>query len=231
MKRNQHYAVLTGDIVSSSIYRGAEKKAFLEALTSSFRLIESLKPKLVYAPFQIYRGDSFQGVLSDPSYAIRAVIIMRAALRSSQRALAPWQLIDSRIAIGIGQIDAIFSRTTSTGYGEAFQYSGPSLDNMKPHRRLMIKTPWANLNEELDIECGLLDALIETWSYPRAEVMKYRMQDFTQQAISEILKISQPAVNRRLKGAGDQSVDALCERFKLLISREIKRQRNNRTAS
>jgi hypothetical protein len=229
MKRNQYYAVLTGDIVSSSVHHGIKKMAFLEALTSSFRLIESLKPNLLYAPFQIYRGDSFQGVLSDPSYAIRIAVIMRAAQRSFQRTSSPSLIIDSRIAIGIGQIDTIFSRTTSTGYGEAFQYSGPALDNMKPNRRLMVKTPWANVNEELDIECGLLDALIETWSYQRAEVMKYRMQGFTQRTISEALEISQPAVNQRLRGAGDQSVVGLCDRFELLISREIKPLQNNST--
>lgn len=245
MRSAEYYAVLTGDIIGSTVYHQVTKKSLGEPITSAFRVIETWKKQLIYSPVQIYRGDSFQVVLNDPADALRAAIIIRAALRSFAKAPLPARLLDCRIAIGIGKTelarlnyyqnkydqagkfllkniqindsDTTVNNDTSNWLGRAFTYSGALLDDKKSRRNLMIHTPWSNINNELEIEFSLLDLIIENWGCGRSEVMKYRMQGLKQEDISKELNVSQPAVNRRLKGAGDHVIDDLCRRFEKLI--------------
>ena len=62
------------------------------------------------------------------------------------------------------------------GDGEAFRNSGPELDKMKKREQnLVIRTPWSEINEELGIECALLDALIQRWTKEQAEAILYQI--------------------------------------------------------
>jgi hypothetical protein len=249
MRSAEYYAVLTGDIIGSTVYHQVTKKSLGEPITSAFRIIETWKKQLIYSPVQIYRGDSFQVVLNDPVYALRAAIIIRAALRSFAKVPPPARLLDCRIAIGIGKTEldklnqhqnsydqagnsllkgvrindtgTTVNNDTSNWLGKAFTYSGALLDDKKSRGNLMIHTPWSNINNELEIEFALLDLIIESWGYGRSEVMKYRMQGLKQEDISKELSVSQPAVNRRLKGAGGHVIDSLCRRFEQLIVDKI----------
>jgi len=249
MRNAKYYAVLTGDIRGSTSYHQVTKKSLEEPIASAFRIIEIWMPQLIYAPAQIFRGDSFQVVLTDPAYALRAAIIIRAAFRSFGKVYLPPRLLDCRIAIGIGKTElakiyqnrsryaeaenvlrespkinrteTIINNYTSSWLGKAFMYSGALLDDKNSRRNIMVRTPWSNINNELKIECALLDLIIEGWSYGRSEVMKYRIQGLKQKDISNKLNVSQPAVNRRLMGAGDQVIDDLCRRFEQLIGDKI----------
>jgi hypothetical protein len=249
VRNAQYYVVLTGDIIGSTVYHQVTKKSLGEPITSAFRVIETWKKHLLYAPVQIYRGDSFQAVLNDPVYALRAAIIIRAALRSFAKVPAPAGLLDCRIAIGIGKTelaklyqhqnrydqsgnillknietngsDTPVNNDTSNWLGKAFTYSGALLDDKESRGNLMVHTPWSNINNELEMEFALLDLIIENWGHGRSEVMKYRIQGLKQEDISKELNISQPAVNRRLKGAGGHVIDSLCRRFEQLIGDKI----------
>jgi len=249
MRNSEYYAVLTGDIIGSTVYHQVTKKSLGEPIKSAFRIVETWKKQLIYSPVQIYRGDSFQAVLNDPADALRTAIIIRAALRSFAIVPLPARLLDCRIAIGIGKTDlaklyqyqnkydqaknillkniqindtdTTVNDDTSNWLGKAFTYSGALLDDKKSRRNLMVHTPWSNINSELEMEFDLLDLIIENWGYGRSEVMKYRIQGLKQEDISKELNVSQPAVNRRLKGAGDQVIDSLCRRFEQLIGDKI----------
>jgi hypothetical protein len=78
MKNHDLYAVVTGDIISSSKFKEKQHEHLLSALKSSFRTIEEIWPNIIYAPFGIYRGDSFQGVLSKPEKALHVALVIRA---------------------------------------------------------------------------------------------------------------------------------------------------------
>jgi len=227
MRSAQYYAVITGDIIGSTVYHKVTKKSLGEPITSAFRIIKTWKKQLIYSPVQIYRGDSFQVVLNDPVYALRAAVIIRAALRSFAKVPAPARLLDCRIAIGIGKTELAklpqhqIINDTSNWLGKAFTYSGALLDDKESRGNLMVRTPWSNINRELEIEFALLDLIIENWGHGRSEVMKYRVQGLKQEDISKELNISQPAVNRRLKGAGDHVINSLCRRFEQLIGDKI----------
>jgi len=67
----------------------------------------------------IFRGDSFQGVLSRPDEALNAALIIRASLLSKFKGKRT--RLDSRIAIGIGKIDYLPLDQAGEGDGEAFR--------------------------------------------------------------------------------------------------------------
>jgi hypothetical protein len=75
------YAVITGDVVHSSRLRGERWSTLVELMERTFDAVDSIVGS-VAAPFSIHRGDSFQGVLSDPALALKAALVIRAKLRS-----------------------------------------------------------------------------------------------------------------------------------------------------
>ncbi|MCF6154674.1 MAG: hypothetical protein E3K36_05360 [Candidatus Brocadia sp.] len=218
MRNDGLYAVITGDIVGSSRLTTAQRSRLLSVLKSSFNTIKDILPDGIRAPFEIHRGDSFQGVLSKPEAALRVAIIIRAGLRHGFKTKQRRYALDARIAIGIGSIDFLPSGRGSEGDGEAFRRSGPTLDGMKGDRRLLIRTPWQAVDAELDIECALLDALINRWSAEQSQAILGQIRGLTQERAAKEFGISQPAVRQRLKSAGGWAIEELCRRYELLIA-------------
>lgn len=219
MKSNRLYAVITGDIVGSSKIKNNQRSHLLSLLKSTFCTMEKIIPGRIQSPFEIHRGDSFQGVLSNPEDALRIVILIRTSLRYGFKIKQSQNILDARIAAGIGKITFLPSGRGSEGDGEAFWLSGPILDKMKGDKRLVIRTPWEEINSELDVECALLDALINRWSAEQAQAINGKIKNLTQEQIARQLGISQPAVRQRLKRAGSWAVEELCSRYEQLIQK------------
>lgn len=233
METEKIYAVLTGDLIGSSRFKIKEREEVLTNLKDSFKIIS---PDIVASRFVVFRGDSFQGVLSRPDEALNAALIIRASLLSKFKGKKT--RLDARIAIGIGTIDYLPRDQAGEGDGEAFRNSGPELDKMKKgEQNIIVRTPWAEINEELRTECALLDALIQRWTKEQAEAIVYQwpkrefgetpLQDqvsaheITQEVIARILKISQSALSQRLKTGGYWAVEVFLERFKEIIRDKV----------
>ena len=211
--KGKMYSVLSGDLVGSSKLDEKERKEVLNILKDSFKLVESVYPEAVESNFDIYRGDSFQGILTEPGVSLGAAVIIRAYLRSKIKHKA-----DARIAIGIGKIDYLPEHIIE-GYGEAFVLSGKLLDEIKKSRyNLQIKTPSEEINQELRIEFILLDFVISKWSPEQSEAVIEHLKGLTQEKIAEKIKISQPAVHKRLENAGVWLIDRMFRRFETLVS-------------
>ncbi len=214
------YAVLTGDIVDSSrIGKDQRKKLLADLKSSFFNADKILNSSNLIAPFSIYRGDSFQGVLANPEDALLASLIIRATLRKSVD-VGLKDLWDARIAVGLGEI-AYLSETGAEGDGIAYRRSGPILDQMTGDMWLQIKTPWEEVDQELAVACPLADIIIQKWSSAQAEVVLLQIEGLTQQAMADKLHITQAAVNQRLKGAGWFAIDNFLKRFKSLIIQKL----------
>lgn len=229
MVTGKTYAVLTGDLIGSSRFKSREREGILLILKDAFKKIP---PDIIASPFVVFRGDSFQGVLSRPGEALKVALIIRASLLS--RFKGKKTRLDARIAIGIGGIDYLPKNKAGEGDGEAFRNSGHELDKMKKEEQnLIIKTPWAEINEELLTECALLDAIIQRWTKEQAEVILYQIQGqlasiakedieplrqrFTQVETARMLDISQSAVFQRLKTGGFRAVQIFLDRFKAIV--------------
>lgn len=221
--KNKIFAVLTGDLVKST-KKINKRDLVMSVIKDSFKLVDDTFPGLMYAPFYIYRGDSFQGVMSQPETALRAAIIMRTGLLFGFDRQVKAEALDTRIVIGIGTIDFLPKRRGAEGDGIAFRLSGKTLDKKEKDRRLLIRTPWEELNKELDTECALFDALVNRWSPEQAQAIHLRIkkeEGLTQQEIARNLGITQPAVRSRLHGAGNWAVEEFLRRFEKLLHNKI----------
>jgi hypothetical protein len=218
MTQNKLYAVITGDIAGSSRLQGEERKKLLNGLKHSFAVIDEILGKEIMAyPFEIFRGDSFQGVLNVPELSLKAALIIRAKVRSSFKTTLK-DAFDARIAIGIGEISLLPNFSGGEGDGEAYRNSGPELDLMgKTLRYVMVKTPWEDANQELNVECALLDTIISRWTVQQIEVVIEHFKGKTQEQIADGLKISQPGVRKRIQAAHASEIELMLSRFEHLV--------------
>ncbi|MEX0770906.1 MAG: SatD family protein [Balneolaceae bacterium] len=214
------YAVITGDIVDSSKITKEEHSLLLDTLKSAFEDITSLyaDKKEEAIPFDIFRGDSFQGLIPHPESALAASLLIRASLRKNQpeSSAVSW---DARTAIGIGTIDYP-PKNISEGDGEAYRRSGPLLDKMKTHQRLSIITPWKEMNEEMNVQAALMDAVIAKWSPEQAEIVLELLEGKSRKLIGQQYGISQAAVHYRVKGAAWSAVEKFLHRYEFLIKQK-----------
>lgn len=215
-------AILTADLVDSSLYEEDLLEEVLNTLKEEFdELRRSWSSETL--DFRIYRGDSFQGLVQKPQHALRIALQIRTAVnsihfRKTVRNKAFSKVADFRIAIGVGTLD--FERESiSESNGQAFQFSGRTLDEMKNGlQRTKIKTPNPNINEEFNASFFLLDTIIEKWSTASAEVVYYLLKGMKEREIAEQLNISQSAVNQRKKASGWDAINVLVSRYEKVMA-------------
>ncbi|MFH5885366.1 hypothetical protein ACG2F4_13725 [Halalkalibaculum sp. DA3122] len=215
------YAVITGDVVDSSKVDRAYRDLLIDTLKEAFSLAGTLtRKKNCSVSFDIYRGDSFQGVITDPSFALLTSLVIRASLRKAQpeSSTISW---DARTAIGVGPIDYLPDEV-SEGDGEAYRRSGPLLDKMKTEQRLIVNTPWDEVNKELSVQSALLDAIIAKWSPNQAEIVLELIEGKSRKTIGREFGISQAAVHYRVKGAGWHAVKKFLDRYQFIIRKQLK---------
>ncbi|HOE46671.1 MAG: hypothetical protein PHD17_11080 [Methanothrix soehngenii] len=216
------YAVMTGDIIGSTRLTERFGSSWVDDLRDS---LDYLKKNSLVPP-SIFRGDSFQIATSNPDSAIKDAIILRLKLISSFKVDETYPRLDARIAIGLGKID--YLPTGKDNYnigemsGEAFRNSGQLLDrNLKGDRNLIVKTPWPEVDAEMDIHCLVVDRLISKWTTKQCAAVMYKLDDYNLKEIGEKLNISFSAVGRRLKKTDYDIVVRIVERYSEMIKIKI----------
>ena len=209
-------AVITGDLIDSTRYEPQELDTILDIINQEFVLFRSKHN----VDFKIFRGDSFQGIVIDPTIALDLALALKTAINKipikKENGLA-----DFRIAIGIGTINLKRASILESN-GEAFQFSGRTLDSMKgDYPRLQLKTANEDLNDEFNVHFGLLDSILSKWSISSAEVVYYLHKGYKEREIAEELSINQSAVNHRKKVAHWDAIALLLRRYKTAISNYI----------
>ena len=199
-------SILTGDIINS---RATTNTSWLEKLKEILGLLGTPNKQ-----WQIYRGDSFQLEIDKPQEAFWAALKIKAFLKSTEN-------IDIRIGIGIGNKSFEAEKITEAN-GEAFINSGFAFDNYLKKQTIAIKTPWPDLDEELNIAFSLALLTIDSWTKNSAEVFKLSMQykNATQKEIAKILSVSQSSISERQKRAGYEQIMKLEQRFQKLIQQK-----------
>jgi hypothetical protein len=198
------YAVLTGDLVRSRVIKDACGEECIRRLKEILAEIGGDYT----APFSIFRGDSFQGVSSDPEEALRDAVLLRLKLIAGFDRDNSVLRLDARIAVGVGTIRYLpGDGSAGEGDGEAFRLSGLELDAMKKAGRgIIVTTPWEDLNETLSIFCDVVDRTIGGYTKRQAEAVMLTLEGFTQKEIGDRVGTSQSAVSYRLKGTGYEIV-------------------------
>lgn len=215
------YAVITGDIVGSSSLSVPDRKKVLNAIGESSGRLRKIFGKIVPLDVDVFRGDSWQVLLTDPVPSLRVALMFRALLR--------WRMeshdFDTRLAIGIGAADSISRRRVSEGTGGAFRASGLALDSMKK-RRMAFAFPGSDLEPSLDVLVHLLDEIAVHWSDRQARAIVGALQGWTQKKIAETWespRITQQAVALHLEAAGWHAVERGLEGFENGLSSGIDR--------
>src|SRR5690606_27189643 len=126
------WTVITGDIIDS-------QKTVPESWLKQLKEILSQYGK-EKTDWEIYRGDSFQLILSKKE-SMEAVLLLKSAMKSIG--------VDVRMAIGLGEID-YKSPKVSESNGSAFVNSGRKLESLKKET-LGIQTPNEKFNQRYNV--------------------------------------------------------------------------------
>ena len=237
-KKQKQVAVITGDVVRSTVVKDRARLA--KVMKQAMEAIDKSGFGVV-RPFEIYRGDSFQGVV-EVKDALKVALTIRARLRQWDGGIRPVSastavraararlpilmndLPDARVAIGLGTVSYRSSKVVESD-GEAYRNSGRALDELgRTWGRLALSTPWDEMNAEFGTSMRLLDALVAKWSSASAQAMfLYLTKGSTQSQLSALLKISQPAIHKRLSGADQSAVQAMIDRYEEVVAANLKR--------
>jgi hypothetical protein len=200
MKRSKYYAVLTGDIIQSSRLSSNQLESVRSSLIASVNAVRRWKPGLVKGKPEFFRGDAWQLLLADAAMALRVGVFLRASLLS--RGLA-----DSRVAIGLGEVEEISDERVSLSTGQAFILSGKALDRMTLYSNMTIEVAKSvgPLSDWLPVAGHLCDSLIGQWTTRQAELVRAAINpnEPDSERIGQALKpsVSKQAVAKGLSGA------------------------------
>lgn len=181
-------AVITGDITDS---KKIDPKIWLKPFKKELDNIGA-SPRF----WEIYRGDSFQAIISKPEDAVRTAIKIKATIKSIQD-------IDVRMAIGIGNRTHNAQKVTESN-GSAFVHSGEKFELLKKEKQnLAIKSDWPEFDKEMNLFFKLALIAMDNWTINAAEIVKTTMEnpDKLQEELGQIVGIKQNAISNRLKRA------------------------------
>lgn len=194
--KKKSYAILTGDIVGSSKLKPAQRKKLLSKLKSTSKEIKKLYKDIIPFDVDIFRGDSWQLLVTEPTLALRVALLFRSTLKGEMGI----REFDSKIFIGIGRIDSLPGDRVSLGNGEAFVLSGRGLENLKKYR-MGIDYPTFDKNEYLNLVVQLVDVFVSNWTIKQSTSISGALKGLTQKKIAESLELKQQTVYDHLAGS------------------------------
>ena len=198
--------VITGDIVSS--LKNTSPVLWIKSLRNSLSQF-GCSPE----HWQIYRGDSFQLEVKELASLFETGVRIKADMRFEAD-------VNVRLGLGIG-LKSYESEHILESNGEAFINSGRVLEQLKKET-LLIKTPWPDLDEELNLYFELISLVMDEWTVASAEAIRLALSNksLRQKEIADQLDISQGRVSERLNRAGLRHIQRVNERFRKLINQQ-----------
>ena len=173
--------------------------------------------------WEIVWGDSFQLMLKKPAESLRNTIAIKSLIKgiNSKGNNKNKSLLDVRMSIGIGH-EGYTAKRISESNGDAFIFAGENFENLKKEKNtLIIKTPWNDFDEEMNLYIKLINIIMDNWSISSAELVKTVLQfpNATQQEIGNILKIKQNSVSDRYKRARIEEISDVEKMFRKKLNK------------
>ena len=201
------YAALTGDLVNSSKLSSDESLNAMQWLREAAKKLNDLYPHSIEGTLDTFRHDSWQLLMGKPFLCLRAAVYLRTALKLHSNNKAKY---DSRISIGIGEVEMIANSRVSDSRGPAFSISGKNLDTIGRNRLVCEaqnedSTSSALLNH---VFVPLLDCLVSDWTPTEAHAVHGSLEGLTQEKIAKRL----PLNPRTRKAVTRQAVSDSLER-------------------
>jgi hypothetical protein len=196
---DQLYGVVTGDIVQSTKIGPVEReKLFFVMKEGSDALQKWLGKRVMPLEVDVYSGDSWQILLTNPGKALAAGLFYRAFLRAAD----PQR--DTRFAVGIGPIDFVPGKRVSEGDGQAFRLSGELLASGLGKRRMGFAAASREATSRWDTTLDLIDAIVTRhWREKQSRAVREAIRGQTQGEIGAQWEppIEQSSVNEHLRRA------------------------------
>lgn len=184
----------------------------LDAISSTMDKIKRDVP----LEYELFRGDSIQVVVANPEKTLLVGILLRAGVKSMTPKDSDiyW---DIRTSIGIGEVE-FQADSIRISDGEAFRISGRGLDAMDK-TTLIAKTPWQDVNEELDVTIPFVDDIVCCWTSSQARVVfPALLKHYTRKEIAIILGQSAQNVSKLLITAKEKLIRNSTDRFSKIIN-------------
>lgn len=198
-------AVITGDVINS---KKNAPRIWLPPLKKELDRI-GRTPKI----WQIYRGDSFQVVISKAEEALLVAMKLKASLKAVKG-------INVRMAIGIGKRTYNAEKVTESN-GSAFVNSGEKFETLKQEKQnLAVKSDSAEFDNEMNLYLKLALIAMNNWTVNTAEIVSVAMEnpDKSQRQLGQMVGIKQSAISTRLRRAYYEEIMEVNEMYKSKVN-------------
>ena len=217
MTDKAHFAIIAGELAPGSRVSDEQFSKIPDLIRASFQAVNNMVDEETKLKYEIIRMDEFLGLSTFPYRALHSVIMLFSAFRFlSYRELQ--ERLELRVCVGTGPVEYAQDHLRESD-GTAFRTASTGKTKMKRNQRLKIATTSKDLNDEFELSCSFMDILIHDWSDEQAEAMFLNLTGKKQMEISQMLGISQPAVNRRLKAAHSDTVRKFIDRCEKLLEK------------
>ena len=225
ISKTRDYAIVTGDIIASSRLSVAQRRDLHGAMSRASSALRRAFKTAVPLPVGIFRGDSWQLLVTDPVQALRIALFYRASLRAETGA----RRLDTRMVIAIGRIDFIPGEQVAEGDGPAYRLSGRALESMHKRESMRLVYPSHPAERALSVVVHLLDALVSRWSDKQALAVTGALRGWSQEQIARKSwsePISQQAVAQHLDRAAWSYVESALAYFEETLTEPANTQEN-----
>jgi len=200
------HAVLTGDIVNSTLLEPSQEKKLLKLLQ---HILSDHKQ-------EFFRGDSFQAYIKESSQALKIALQCRTAAIGLQPDQSP-AVSDVRISIGIGQVESPV-RTLATAKGEAFLLSGRALDAMdKTEGRLIIIIENKLTNYAFSVMSDYINSIYKQMTPKQAEVIFELLKGYSQQHVAEKLNRSKSTISQHVTAGRWDEIENILKKYQEIV--------------
>ena len=224
------FTVISGDLVGYTGLSAAgrarieqEIKVFLATWTDEFIFFSRL-----------IKGDYLEIVCSEPGAALRLAIMLKCKIKSTElqkddisdnQRTKYFQEYGIRLAIGYGPLAGLDIENGRID-GEAIFMSGRQINSQKTFdkERIVIKNTLffqsedPEINQNWKVILDLLDFMLANATARQCQIILHKLGGKSEQEISSLLEISQPAVNRHSTRAGWNAIETAVLYFESQIT-------------
>jgi len=198
INKEETYSVVTGDIVSSSRLSDRERKHLYDVMKQGSSELRQKYPHAVPFDVDIFRGDSWQFLVSDIPNTLRVALFYRLYIRIQMKNVS-----DTRESIGVGKVSFVPETRVSEGAGPAYRISGKGLDGLKRCRMSLQFEDNTDFNSYAEILTMVIDSLVTSLTSKQALAVYGALQGWSQKDIIDLWDppITQQAVSDHLNSA------------------------------
>ncbi len=209
--RNRNYAVISGDVIGSSKLSPSERAELPNILKQASNKLHTFLAQSVPLSVDIYAGDSWQLLVSEPGDALLAAVFYRGSIIAATE-----KRIDTRLVVAIGKVDFVPGERVSEGDGEAFRLSGRVLKESSGRQHMRFVAGQSCESDPWDATFGLLDVVIRRWSAKQAQAVLGALQGWPHAkiAIHCTPPIDRVGVTHLLAAANWRAIGRAVEVFK-----------------